>query len=410
MIVPWKTDEESSRGLGRVSLLQLEHVATGLAHSSHLSDDGQVMDHEANLGLLIPGEGLSVAEQPKSGDVCGGVGVIFVHQPGGGPVKPGHTVHGPLVALPDVILADHQFDPVPPLGLVQPLMSVESDLGSQGLGQDQHIAHHGAVRDDELVGLADGGAHPADGAPGVHHGLSPGHSGPGLQGAVLEASHHEGDHYVPLLLCHLGGHGQQHQHVVGLSDSHGVKIGEDIGACDLALHVGILHQGVEEVCGLHQTEAGVSQRGDAGVHPDADPGDGSVHEVRALLLLTLVILETLQELEEHVLGNLAASTLEVSKSGQPEVGLEVMSCGVEGSPDGEGVRVLAKFELGGLGEGVLGALLGILLRGGRHLLLLGRGLLLQNLEIRELIMETYIGSIDVIETLFCMRCSQAQLA
>ena len=87
-----------------------------------------------------------------------------------------------------------------------------------------------------------------------------------------------------------------------------------------------------------------------------------------------------------------------------------MSCGVEGSPDGEGVRVLAKFELGGLGEGVLGALLGVLLRGGRHLLLLGRGLLLQNLEIRELIMETYIGSIDVIETLFCMRCSQAQLA
>lgn len=26
------------------------------------------LDHEANLGLLIPGEGLSVAEQPKSGE------------------------------------------------------------------------------------------------------------------------------------------------------------------------------------------------------------------------------------------------------------------------------------------------------------------------------------------------------
>ena len=62
-----------------------------------------------------------------------------------------------------------------------------------------------------------------------------------------------------------------------------------------------------------------------------------------------------------------------------------MSCGVEGSPYGEGVRILAELELCGLGEGVLGALLGVLLRGGRHLLLLGRCLLLQNLELRQLI-------------------------
>jgi len=111
-----------------------------------------------------------------------------------------------------------------------------------------------------------------------------------------------------------------------------------------------------------------------------------VHEVRALLLLTLIILKTLQQLEENILGNLAASPLQVCESGQPKVSLEVMSCGVEGSPDGEGVRVLAELQLGGLGKGVLGALLGVLLRGGRHLLLLRRCLLLQNMLLLLLVM------------------------
>ena len=59
-----------------------------------------------------------------------------------------------------------------------------------------------------------------------------------------------------------------------------------------------------------------------------------------------------------------------------------MSRGVEGSPDGEGVGVLAELELGGLGQGVLGALLGVLL-GGRRLLLLLSCLLLQNLNMEK---------------------------
>ena len=59
-----------------------------------------------------------------------------------------------------------------------------------------------------------------------------------------------------------------------------------------------------------------------------------------------------------------------------------MGSGVEGSPDGEGVRVLAELELGGLGQGVLGALLGVLL-GGRRLLLLLSCLLLQNLNMEK---------------------------
>ena len=56
-----------------------------------------------------------------------------------------------------------------------------------------------------------------------------------VQGAVLEAAHDEGDHHVALLLRHLGGHGQQHQHVVALRHAHGVQVRQHVGTSDLAL-------------------------------------------------------------------------------------------------------------------------------------------------------------------------------
>ena len=125
------------------------------------------------------------------------------------------------------------------------------------------------------------------------------------------------------------------------------------------LHVGVLDQGVEEVGGLYEGQSAVTQRGDGGVHADPDPGDGHVHEV-SLLFLALVVLESLQELEESFLGHLAAATLQVSEAGEPEVGVEVVGRGVEGSADGKGVRVRAQLELGCLGMLELGGRLGSL--------------------------------------------------
>ena len=119
------------------------------------------------------------------------------------------------------------------------------------------------------------------------------------------------------------------------------------------LHVGILNERVEEVGGLDEGQAPVAQRGDRGVHADPDPWDGHVHEV-SLLLLALVILESFKELQERLLGHLAASALQVSEAGQPEVGVQVVGRGVEGSPNGQGVGVRAQFELGSLGMLELG--------------------------------------------------------
>jgi len=72
-----------------------------------------------------------------------------------------------------------------------------------------------------------------------------------------------------------------------------------------------------------------------------------------MFLLALVILESLEKLEEHLLGNLAASTLQVREPGEPEVSLQVMSGRVEGSTNGHRVGVLSKFELSCLGKRIV---------------------------------------------------------
>ena len=122
----------------------------------------------------------------------------------------------------------------------------------------------------------------------------------------------------------------------------------------LTLHVRVLNQRVEEVRRLYKGQASVAQRGDGRVHSNPDPWDGHVHEV-SLLLLALVILEGLEQLQEGFLRHLAASALQVSEAGQPEVGVQVVGCRVEGSSDGHGVGVRAQLELGSLGMLELGS-------------------------------------------------------
>ena len=76
--------------------------------------------------------------------------------------------------------------------------------------------------------------------------------------------------------------------------------------------------------------------------------NGHVHEV-IVLLLTLIILERFQKLKERLLGHLTPAPLQVGKSCQPEVGIQVVGCRIEGAPDGKSVRVRPKFKLGSLG-------------------------------------------------------------
>lgn len=50
----------------------------------------------------------------------------------------------------------------------------------------------------------------------------------------LEASHHKWDDYISLLLCHLGGHPKQHQHVVTVCHSHCKQVTQHISTCNFA--------------------------------------------------------------------------------------------------------------------------------------------------------------------------------
>jgi len=73
-----------------------------------------------------------------------------------------------------------------------------------------------------------------------------------------------------------------------------------------------------------------------------------------MFLLPLVILKSFQKFEKNVLGNLASSSFQVGKPGEPEVSLQIVGRGVEGPPDGQRVRVLAQFQLGRLRQCIPG--------------------------------------------------------
>ncbi|KAG0723240.1 hypothetical protein GWK47_043055 [Chionoecetes opilio] len=72
-----------------------------------------------------------------------------------------------------------------------------------------------------------------------------------------------------------------------------------------------------------------------------------------VVVAAAVVLQALQEAIEHLLGDLTPSSLQVRKSGEAEIGVEVVSHRVEGSADGEGVRCAAELQLCRCSQGVL---------------------------------------------------------
>ena len=85
-----------------------------------------------------------------------------------------------------------------------------------------------------------------------------------------------------------------------------------------------------------------------------------MHKV-IVLFLALVVLERFQKLQERLLGHLTPAPLQVSKTGKPEVGIQVVGGWVEGPPDGKSVGVRPEFKLGSLGMLKLSGRLGCLM-------------------------------------------------
>ena len=66
------------------------------------------------------------------------------------------------------------------------------------------------------------------------------HSFINLKSPYLKSAHDEGNDDVPLLLRHLGGDCQQHEHVVALGHAHRVQVGQHVGTRNLALYINFL--------------------------------------------------------------------------------------------------------------------------------------------------------------------------
>lgn len=84
---------------------------------------------------------------------------------------------------------------------------------------------------------------------------------------------------------------------------------------------------------------------DAALRTDAR--DGHVHEVgRGVMLVPrAVVLQPLQESREHLLRDLAASSLQVGEPRESEVGVQVVGDGVEGPSDCQGLRRPSQLQL-----------------------------------------------------------------
>ena len=65
-------------------------------------------------------------------------------------VESGHAEHSSLVGLLDLLLTDHQANPVHLL-CAQPLVSVDSHLRPQRLGHHQHISDHRVIRPERQI-------------------------------------------------------------------------------------------------------------------------------------------------------------------------------------------------------------------------------------------------------------------
>ena len=62
----WKADKETSTRFCGVTLHQLEHVSACLCDSSHLCNDGQIVNHKRYLVFLVSGHCLGMPEKTKT--------------------------------------------------------------------------------------------------------------------------------------------------------------------------------------------------------------------------------------------------------------------------------------------------------------------------------------------------------
>lgn len=74
---------------------------------------------------------LGMAQQAKTGDVGRTVSIVFVHETSGGTIESCHRVNCAMIRFSNIFFGHNQFNTIPTLWLVQPLMSINGHLSAE---------------------------------------------------------------------------------------------------------------------------------------------------------------------------------------------------------------------------------------------------------------------------------------
>lgn len=114
----------------------------------------------------------------------------------------------------------------------------------------------------------------------------------------LESSHDQWNDHISLFLCHFCTDCKKHEHVIALDNAHGIEIAQNVCASNFSHHVGVVHDGIEEISSLHQAQAPMSEWSDGTVKSNPDARNGHMHEL--IIVRRVVLLKRSHQLVEHL--------------------------------------------------------------------------------------------------------------
>ena len=172
-----------------------------------------------------------MAHQGKAGHIGHAVDTVFLCDLTGVFIEGCHLLYGALVQLRRGQLG---------------AVGGGGDANAQGFGEDEHIPFQWGAIHADLIGTGKAGHGKAVFRLLVIDGMAAGDDDAGLIGFLVAAAQHLVDH----LLGHLRGHGHDIECDLW-GGAHGVNIADGVCCGDLPEHVGIIHNGREEIQRLH---------------------------------------------------------------------------------------------------------------------------------------------------------------
>lgn len=256
LVVGWDAEEEAAAGLGvgeeeTVGLgngvgeggggFCRAEVGAGAAGDAAAVDEGEdlwIDDGEEGVvefggDLALAAHAGEVAEEAEAGDVGAGADEALLPDGGAGGVEGGHELGG---GVGEGVGGEAAFD------------GGGDDAGADRFGEVEEVARFGTGVGDDVVGVDESGDGEAVEGLGVLDGVAAGEDAASLGDLVGTAAE---DGVDDLGWEDVGGDADDVHGGDGAS-AHGVDVGEGIGGGDLAVEIGVVHDGGEKIEGLDE--------------------------------------------------------------------------------------------------------------------------------------------------------------